>query len=117
MYRRRTSLPPARADRNTMQRAGRSASADSSRRLQLAQGVDRVADATNRADEFRLETFVDLAADLADVDVDDVGESLEGLVPHPVHDHSARQDPVRIQHQVFEQAVFLRTQLDALAGA
>ena len=50
-------------------------------------------------------TVIHLAAQMADVDVDDVGQSLEALVPDMFDDHGAREHPAGVEQQIFEERV------------
>ena len=54
---------------------------------------------------------------MANVDVDDVGEALEALVPHVLDDHGAREHAPGIGRQVLEQCVLLGGELDAATRA
>ena len=80
-------------------------------------GIEHIAQAAHGADQLRLMALVDLAAQMADIDIDDVGQALEGLVPDLFHDHAARQDSARMQEQIFQQGIFLGAEFDALAVA
>ena len=60
---------------------------------------------------------VDLAAQVADVHVDDVGEAVVVHVPDVFHDHGAAERAAAVAHQVFQDAEFLGSQLDVFVGA
>lgn len=68
-------------------------------------------------DEARGETLVDLAAQAAHVDLDDVRLRVEIQIPDILEQHVARDDAAGIAQQVFEQAEFQRPQLDHLRAA
>ena len=64
-----------------------------------------------------LEVAVDLGAQAADVDVDDVGLGIEVVVPHVFQEHGAGDDLSGVAHQVLEQPELPGLQLDLPAGA
>src|SRR3954454_20910245 len=78
---------------------------------------DRVPDAADCLNEAGLPRFIDLVAQVLDVDVDDVAREIECEVPYVLRDHGARQDDARTPHQVFEQRVFLGGERNRLAAA
>ncbi len=80
-------------------------------------GVEHIAQPAHGADQLGLMAFVDLAAQMADIDIHDIGQALEGLVPDLLHDHAARQDAPGMQEQIFQQGIFLGAEFDALAVA
>ena len=55
---------------------------------------------------------VDLRAEIADVDVDDVAEAVEVLVPDVLGDHGPREHVTLVAHQVLEQGELLGRQAD-----
>src|SRR6185437_12047344 len=79
--------------------------------------IERVAKAAHRADQFLVAPLVDLAAQMTDIDIDDIGQAFEGLIPYLFDDHAARQGPARMQEKIFQQGVFLGAEFDALALA
>src|SRR5450755_2049545 len=79
--------------------------------------ADAVANAPHRANQFPLIWVVHFAAEVAHVDVHDVVDAIEALVPDVFDDHGARQNPARIRHQVFEQGIFFRGQVNPFAAA
>ena len=54
---------------------------------------------------------------MAHVDIDDIGESLETFVPDVLDDHRAGEHPTGVGREVLQQGVLFRRQLDALARA
>jgi hypothetical protein len=63
-------------------------------------------------DERREALRVDLAAQAADVHVDDVGAGIEVVAPDLLEDHRAREHVARVAHEGFEQAEFDRQQFE-----
>ena len=54
---------------------------------------------------------------IADIDLDDVALAAEVVLPDSIENHLTRKDLARMQHQQFEQHIFLGGQLnDALAA-
>ena len=82
-----------------------------------AVGGELVAAAADGVDERRLALGVDLAAQPADVDVDDVGARVEAVVPDAFEQHGAGDDPALAAHQVFEHLELARQELDAALAA
>src|SRR5208282_6386607 len=64
-------------------------------------------------DQPQLAAGVDLAPEIADVDVDDVGLRQELVVPDVLEQHRPRDDLVGPAHEVFEQLELARQQIDA----
>ena len=79
--------------------------------------IDHVAHAAHGVDQLRLERLVDLRAQLADIDIHDIRQPLEALIPHVLDDHRARKHAPGIGGQVLEQRVLLRGELDRRAVA
>src|SRR5579859_2433497 len=79
--------------------------------------AERVPDATDRVDELVISVDIDLVAQVADIDVDEVRFAEEIRAPDAVEDLVARMDFVRIHEQELEQRELLRGELDRLAGA
>src|SRR5271165_1918227 len=82
----------------------------------LVGDVQHVADAAHGLDHFFGPLVVDFAAQVADVDVDDIGEAVVIHIPDVLDDHSAAEGAAAVAHQVFEDAEFLGSELDILAG-
>ena len=78
---------------------------------------DHVADAAHGVDQLLLIAVVDFAAQVADVDVDDVGQAVVIHIPDVLHDHGAAERAALVAHHVFEDAEFLGRELDALVAA
>ena len=83
-------------------------------RLGIANGVARAADGVNEAHGERV---IDFCAEMADVNVDDVGEVFEAFVPDMLDDHGAGEDLADVGDHIFEQGVFFGGQFDPAAGA
>src|SRR5262245_26831606 len=64
-----------------------------------------------------LERSIDLVAESAHQDVDDVGLRIEVVFPYMGQDHRLRHDLARISHQVLEEREFTRAELDHRAAA
>jgi len=64
-----------------------------------------------------LERVVELGAQAPHRHIDDIGVAVKVHVPHMLGDQRARDDLAEVAHEVIEQRVFLRRQIDALAGA
>jgi hypothetical protein len=67
--------------------------------------------------EFRGERVIDFGAEVADVDVDDVGEIFEAFVPDMLNNHSAGKGLADVGDHVFEERVFLGGEFDASTRA
>src|SRR6266516_4723738 len=65
-------------------------------------------------DEFLVRVAVNFLAEIVHVNIDDVGESIEGIIPYMVGNHGSGQDLVRIAHEVLQQPVFLGGEIDLL---
>src|SRR5450756_2954581 len=75
--------------------------------------LEDVTDAAHRMDE-RFVTRVDLLAQVADVQLDDMGLSAEVVVPDPVEDLRLAQYPAWVAHQEAKQLELGGGQLDQL---
>lgn len=60
---------------------------------------------------------IDFFPQFADVDVDEVGAGIEGVVPHLAEEFGAGADVADVLKQDFEQAEFARAEFDAATGA
>src|SRR5581483_4350230 len=76
-----------------------------------------VADAANRLDRVAAERPVDLLAQVADVDVDDVGAALERDVPGAVEELRPRQRDAGAAHEQLEKGELLRGEVELVAAA
>src|SRR6202049_94446 len=76
--------------------------------------TDTIPCPSNRMDQLRLEAFIDLAAQAADMGFHNVRARVEMNVPDVLEQHRARDHLTSVAHQVFEQAVFPWLQLDQL---
>ena len=60
---------------------------------------------------------IELAAQVADLDVDDIGLGDEFEIPHVLEQHRPGHDLAGAAHEIFEQGEFPRQQIDRLAVA
>ena len=81
-----------------------------------AGGLQDVAGTADGVDH-RLPAGVDLLAQVADVELDDVGLAAEVVVPDPVEDLRLAQHPARVAHEEPQQLELGRGQLDPVAAA
>src|ERR1700691_5912623 len=79
--------------------------------------VERIAQPAHRADQLGVVAFVDLAPEMADIDIHDIREPFERLVPDFLNNHAARQDAAGIEEEIFQQRILLGAELDAPAVA
>ena len=86
-------------------------------RLVARSGGEHVARAAHRVEERPLEPFLELAAQPADMDVDDVGARIEMIVPDLLEKHGAGDDAALVAGEIFEQQIFARLEVELLAGA
>src|SRR5258708_1313573 len=75
-----------------------------SRRGGFFRGLDHVSDAAYGLDQLGLIAVVDLAPQMPDVDIDDIGETVVVHIPHVLDDHGAAQRPALVTHHVFQDA-------------
>src|SRR5262249_19450424 len=105
----------------TIRMPSRMALYQSVRRVRIENGCTRrsglqaqhVSRASNRVKQPALALAVDLAAEVADVHVDDVALRVEVEPPHVLGDHGPRQHAVDIAEEVLEQRVLARGERDA----
>src|SRR5262245_28732782 len=64
--------------------------------------VDQVTDAAHGLDQLLLEAVVDLAPQVADIDVDNIRETVVVHVPHVLYDHRTAERTAPVAHHVFE---------------
>src|ERR1035438_8345450 len=83
----------------------------------LLGSLKQVAEAAHGLDELLRVAVVDLAAQVADVDVDDVGEAVVIHIPDVLDDHGAAEGAALVAHHVFEDAKFLRGEVDGFDAA
>ena len=76
-----------------------------------------VADAAHGLDRVGAEGPVDLLAQVADVDVDDVRTALEGEIPRSVEELGARQRDTGAAHEHLEESELLRAQVELVIAA
>src|SRR5689334_3221074 len=70
-----------------------------------ASGGEHVARAPNRVEQWLLEPLVELAAQPADVNVDDVGAGIEVVVPNLLEQHRASDNASFVPGEIFEQQI------------
>src|SRR3954452_1213070 len=115
------SMVPALATSSTASAAGAERSSavvamvTSSARSGSTREPQGVAHPTDRVQQPRV-GGVDLAAQVGDVGLDDVGLAVEVVVPHVVQDLRLRQHPPGVGHQVAQQLELGGGQGDDLAG-
>src|ERR1700730_19077271 len=66
--------------------------------------TEHESNATHGVDERRLTGQIDLAAEPADMDVDEVSTRIEVIVPDLLEEHGSRDDLAVVPDQIFEQA-------------
>src|SRR5258706_14174511 len=66
-------------------------------------GADDIADASHRVQQLFLERPIDLLAQTAHQDIDDVGLRIEAVIPDVRQDHRLRDDLAGVAHEIFEQ--------------
>src|SRR6185503_12329924 len=79
--------------------------------------LEDIPDAPDGPDELAIERPIDLFAQAAHEDIDDVGLRIEGVIPDVRKDHRLRDDLAGIAHQVLEQRELARPQFDRRAAA
>src|SRR4051812_46357232 len=94
-----------------------SASRKVEERSVLTRSTETISDAANGMDQRIGLGIVDLAADAADIDVDDVGGGIEMQVPDVLEQHRAGDDAPLVADKIFEQLEFARQQWDLPAAA
>src|SRR6516162_4784345 len=80
----------------------------------LVRSTEAIPDAAHRMDQGIGLSVVDLAADAADIDVDNVGGWIEMQVPDVLQQHRAGHDATFVARQIFQKLEFARQQLDIL---
>src|SRR6185369_9337711 len=78
---------------------------------------EHIARAANGMEQRLVETFLELAPQAADVNVDNIGARVEMIIPHLLEQHCAGHHPALVAGEIFEKQIFARLQLDLLAGA
>src|ERR1700685_3013749 len=73
--------------------------------------------AAHGVDKLVRERLVDLSAQVTYVDIYDVRDCLEALIPHVIQDHGPREDSAGRMHEVFKDRVFLDRKVDSVAIA
>src|SRR5215469_13081984 len=83
----------------------------------LTMSTDAKPNAADGVDQRIGMLIVDLAANAAEIDVDDVGGRVEVEVPYMLQQHGPRHDLTLVADQIFEHLKLARQELDLLAGA
>src|ERR1700726_134803 len=76
-----------------------------------------VSSAANRLDHIEFKAMIDFGPQATDMAFDHAGLRIEMNAPHVFEEHPPREHPIRVAHEILEQAKFLRQQVDALARA
>ena len=76
-----------------------------------------IASAANGMDQLAPGAFIDLIAQIIDINVNDVRKGVEIDIPDMFNDHGAGEHPAGVGNQIFQQGIFLGGQLNAFAGA
>ena len=71
----------------------------------------------NGVNEFLVEWVVNLAAELADIDIHDVSRCVEIAVPYVAQQVATRKHLAVVQHQVVQQAIFFDAEVNVLSVA
>src|SRR5574337_1095924 len=77
-------------------------------------GLQHIPATANGMDQFLGSASIDLIPKVVDIDIDDVGEGVEVLIPHVFGDHGPGEYTAAMAHQIFEQRVLFQRQIDAL---
>src|SRR5258708_27559261 len=80
-------------------------------------GTEDIAHAADGVQQLLLERAVDLLAQPADQDVDDVGLRVEVVLPDVRQDHRLRDHPAGAAHQVLEEGELSWTEIDGCPPA
>src|SRR5437660_8888562 len=78
---------------------------------------EHVAFAPASQNERRVEAFVDLGPEIANVNVHDIGRVLVVLVVEMLPDHGAADDLAAMESEELQEGVFARREVDALPAA
>jgi hypothetical protein len=76
-----------------------------------------IANATNRANKRAVIAGVDFAAEIVDVDIDDIGHGVKIEFPHLLDDRGARNGLALMAHEEFEEGELLGAEIDRMAPA
>src|SRR5215471_11232306 len=82
----------------------------------LIRSTEAISDAANRMDQRIGLLVVDLAAQTADIDVDDIGRRIEIEIPDVLQHHGPRHHPAFVAHEIFQQLKLLGEKLDVRAA-
>src|ERR1700742_215120 len=115
MIRKTRTAPPSEKAR--LRSARRKPEVRSSGLAKPSSHIDLISGAAIGVDELRRETMVDLAAQPADMRLDDRRLRHEAEAPYIFQQHGAGDDLALTQHQIFEQLIFPWFQLDLAACA
>src|SRR5688500_17829796 len=87
----------------------------SRRRMVVMSRLHDVADAPHRVHQLMGVSGVDLLPQPVDDHIHDVGPGIEVIVPGIFGDEGAGHDPAGVPHEIFENGVLLRREIDPLA--
>src|ERR1700730_11105616 len=97
-----------RPDSKPMPMARKVANVSAQRKLVVRKNSSRRTeyepDAAHSVNERRLAGQIDLAAELSDVDVDEVGARIEVIMPNLLEEHGSGDDLTMVPDQMLEQA-------------
>ena len=71
-------------------------------------GLQHIAAPANGMDQFLRSTSIDFVPEVVHIDIDDVREGIEILIPHMFGDHGPGEDAAGMTHQIFEQGVLFQ---------
>src|SRR5256885_5755391 len=104
-----TAAPLSAASASSHKRPGNSGADPSKALVRYKQLVPDPAHGLNGV---TLKPVIQPGSQAADVTLDHAGTRIEVDIPDVLQEHLAGDDPICMPHQVFEQAEFLRQQLD-----
>src|SRR5665213_4233781 len=78
--------------------------------------TDGIADPAHGVYEFPGKRVIHLGAQMSHIDINNIGQPFETLVPDMFNDHGAREHPSRAGGEIFEERIFLRGQVDSFPG-
>ena len=87
------------------------------RGLFILRYIQHVSDSAHGVDHFYRKFVVDFAAQMADIDVDDIGQAIVIDIPNMLDDHGAAEWSAAVAHHVLEDAEFLWRELDVIVAA
>src|ERR1700760_3650823 len=82
----------------------------------LIRSTETVSDTANGMNQRIGLQVVDLAAQAADIDINDIGRRVEVEIPDMLQHHGPRYDPTLVAHEIFQQLEFLGQEFDVRAA-